>query len=35
MCSKSFKDDSEVVLVLFLALGVDENVVDEEYDKLI
>jgi hypothetical protein len=29
------KDNSKVILMLLLTLGVDENVVNEDYDKLI
>jgi hypothetical protein len=35
MRSKPSKDDSKVILMLFSDLGIDENVINEDYDKLI
>jgi hypothetical protein len=35
MCSESFEDNPEVMLMIFSTLGVDKDVVDEDYDKLI
>ena len=35
MCSESSKDDPEVTLMIFVILGVDKDVVNEDYDKLI
>jgi hypothetical protein len=35
MHSESPKDNPEMVLMIFLALGVDEDVVNKDYDKLI
>ena len=35
MHPESPKDDSEMVLVIFLTLGVDEDVVNKDYEKLI
>jgi hypothetical protein len=35
MCSESSGDDPEVTLMIFAILGVDKDVVNEDYDKLI
>jgi hypothetical protein len=35
MCSKSLEDNPEVMIMILLTLGVDEDVVNEDYDKLI
>jgi hypothetical protein len=35
MCPESSEDDSKVTLMVLAILGIDEDVVDEDYDKLI
>jgi hypothetical protein len=35
MCSESSKDNPEVMLMILVTLGVDKDVVNEDYDKLI
>jgi hypothetical protein len=35
MCSESFEDNLEVMLMIFATLAVDKDVVNEDYDKLI
>ena len=35
MCSESFEDNPEVMLMIFVTLGVDKDVINEYYDKLI
>jgi hypothetical protein len=35
MCSESSEDNPEVMLMIFATLGVDKDVVNEDYDKLI
>jgi hypothetical protein len=35
MCPESFEDDSKVTLMVLAILGIDEDVVDEDHDKLI
>jgi hypothetical protein len=35
MCPESSEDDPEVTLMIFAILGVDKDVVNEDYDKLI
>ena len=35
VCSEFSKDDPKVMLVVFAVLGVNKDVVDEDYDKLI
>jgi hypothetical protein len=35
VCSESFKDNPEVMLMMFSTLEVDKDVVNEDYDKLI
>jgi hypothetical protein len=35
VCSESSKDNLEVVLMFISVLEVDENFIDEDYDKLI
>jgi hypothetical protein len=35
MCSESSEDNSEVMFMIFVTLGVDKDVVNEDYDKFI
>ena len=35
VCSEFSKDDPKVTLMVFAVLGVNKDVVDEDYDKLI
>jgi hypothetical protein len=35
MCPESSEDDSKVTLMVLAILGIDEDVFDEDYDKLI
>jgi hypothetical protein len=35
MCSESSEDNPEVMLIIFVTLGVDKDVINEDYDKLI
>jgi hypothetical protein len=35
MCPESSEDDSKVTLMALAILGIDKDVVDEDYDKLI
>jgi hypothetical protein len=35
MCPESSEDDSKVTLMVLAILGIDKDVVDENYDKLI
>jgi hypothetical protein len=35
MCPESSEDDSKVTLMVLAILGIDEDVVDEDHDKLI
>jgi hypothetical protein len=35
MCPESSEDDPEVTLMVFAVLGVDKDVINEDYDKLI
>jgi hypothetical protein len=33
--SQTLKDNSEMIGVFFLALGIDENIIDKDHDKFI
>jgi hypothetical protein len=35
MISQTLKDNSEMFGVLFLAFGIDEDIIDEDHDKFI
>jgi hypothetical protein len=35
MCPESFEDDPKVTLMVLAILGIDKDVVDEDYNKLI
>jgi hypothetical protein len=35
MCPESPEDNLEVMIMILLALGVDEHIVNKDYDKLI
>jgi hypothetical protein len=35
MISQTLKDNSEVFGMFFLALGIDENIIDKDYDKFV
>jgi hypothetical protein len=35
VCPEFFEDDPKVTLMVFAVLGVDKDVVNEDYDKLI
>ena len=35
MCSESFEDNPKVMLMIFVTLGVDKDVINEDYNKLV